>query len=101
METISSQEGARIKNRSNWKIAQIEGMLQNLTITKLDIVERQQKMLQRAAVTGKMPEAKRQAKRRFKTQRKHYVWPHLGEEWADELGYYQVKTKDECPAGFK
>ena len=95
MQTIAQQEGARIKNRNKWKIAQIEGMLQNLEITKLDIVERQQRMLQQAAITGKMPNARRTAKRKFKTQRKHYVWPYEGEEWADELGYYQIKTKDE------
>ena len=101
MNSIAKEEGARIKNRNRWKIAQIEGMIQNLTITKLDIVERQQRMLQQASVTGEMPNARRQAKRRFKTQRKHFVWPHQGEEWADELGYFQIKTKDECPPGFQ
>ncbi|MEC7984122.1 MAG: hypothetical protein VX278_03090 [Myxococcota bacterium] len=101
MERISKEEGLRIKNRNRWKIAQIEGMIENFEFTKTDILERQQRILKRASVTGEIPEARRKAKRGFRTARKHFVWPYQGEEWADELGYFQIKTKDECPPGFQ
>jgi hypothetical protein len=29
------------------------------------------------------------------------LWPYEGELWADELGYYRIQAKPDCPAGFQ
>ena len=55
-------------------------------------------MLNRAAQTGKMEDAKRQVRRTKRIRSGELVWEYQGELWADELGYYRVNTKSECPA---
>ena len=99
-DQIATEEGQRIKNKATWKITQIEGMLQNLQITKLDISDLEERMLKQIAMTGKKPTPKREAKRKIRAERDHNVWPYDGEEWADEIGYYNIKVQSECPASF-
>ena len=73
-------------------------MLNDIKITKLDIVELEKTMLERAAIRGKIEDAKRTAQRKKRKKRGFNEWPFEGEYWADELGYYRIETKSECPA---
>lgn len=98
--SIMLRHGGRIKAKAQWKATLIEGILQNLKITRLDIGELKQRILTQAARTGKIPTAKRQAKRKIKAKRNHNLWTYQGEQWADELGYFQIKVTSECPASF-
>jgi xanthine dehydrogenase molybdopterin-binding subunit B len=70
----------------------------SLEISKLDILDMETQMLNRAAQTGKMEDAKRQVRRNKRIRSGELVWEYQGEMWADEVGYYRVNTKSECPA---
>lgn len=98
--TIQQEQGARIKAKGIWKAEQIYGMLQNMKITRLDIGELKQRILNREAAIGKELSTKREAKRKIQAKRNFNVWTYQGEQWADELGYYQIKVPSDCPTGF-
>ena len=55
-------------------------------------------MLNRAADMGKMEETKRQVRREKRIRSGEVVWEYQGEYWADEVGYYRLNTKSDCPA---
>jgi tetratricopeptide (TPR) repeat protein len=99
-DNIVQHQGSRIKTKGQWKEEQIVGMLQNMKITRLDIGELKQRILNKEAVIGKQLSAKRQAKRRIRAKRNYNVWTYQGEQWADELGYYQIKVPSDCPSEF-
>ena len=99
-ESIVQQQGKRIKSKGISKAQKIVGMLQNMNITRLDIGELKQRILNKEAVTGKRLSAKREAKRKIRSRRDSNVWAYQGEQWADELGYYQIKVSSSCPADF-
>jgi hypothetical protein len=97
-EAIIKTEGERIKTKIQIMSSDLQEMLSSTEISKLDILDMEVQMLQRAAVTGELEEAKRQVKRNKRLKKGELVWPYEGEYWADEIGYYQVNTKSECPA---
>ena len=97
-EEIIAAEGKRIKGKIATMATDLQEMLNSTDISKLDILEMETQMLQRAAVTGELEDAKRQVKRTKRIKTGDLVWPYEGEYWADEVGYYQVNTKSECPA---
>ena len=99
-DEIIDKQGARIKAKGTWKIQQIEGMLQNMKITRLDITEIKQRILNKEAALGERLGTKRQAERRIKKKPGHHTWTYQGEQWADELGYYEIKVKSDCPSEF-
>ena len=80
--------------------SEIKGMLNQLKITKLDIGELQATMLEQAAVTGKMESARRIAvvKEYYEMQTSGHF---KGEYWADELGYFKISAKSECPMSMR
>ena len=47
---------------------------------------------------GKMEETKRQVRREKRIRSGEVVWEYQGEYWADEVGYYRLNTKSDCPA---
>lgn len=95
---IIETEGKRIKTKIQTMADDLQEMLSSTDISKLDILDMETQMLERAAVTGELEEAKRQVKRSKRLKKGELVWPYEGEYWADEVGYYQVNTKSECPA---
>ena len=99
-DQIITEQGARIKAKGTWKIQQIDGMLQNMKITRLDITEIKQRILNKEAALGERLGTKRQAIRRIKKKPGHHSWLYQGEQWADELGYYEIKVKSDCPSEF-
>ncbi len=95
---IIETEGKRIKNQIQTMATDLQEMLTSTDISKLDILDMETQMLERAAMTGQLEEAKRQVKRNKRLKKGEQVWPYEGEYWADEVGYYRVNTKSECPA---
>ena len=39
--------------------------------------------------------------RKQRTKKGYQSWPWEGEYWADELGYYRISTKSDCPASLR
>lgn len=92
-------EGARIKSRAQAQVDELTTMLNDTEIAKLDMLKLETKLYEQAAVTGEMAEVERRAERKERIRKGYVSWPYEGEIWADELGYYRVETKPECPAG--
>ena len=95
---IIQTEGTRIQQDLQQQAQNLKNQMVSLEISKLDILDMEGQMLNRAAETGKMEEARRQVKREKRIQSSELVWEYQGEYWADELGYYRLNTKSDCPA---
>ena len=95
---IIQAEGARIAKDLQNKSDQLQSQITSLQISKLDILDMETQMLNRAAETGKMEETKRQVRREKRIRSGEVVWEYQGEYWADEVGYYRLNTKSDCPA---
>ena len=95
---IIQAEGARIAKDLQTKADQLQSQITSLQISKLDILDMETQMLNRAAETGKMEETKRQVRREKRIRSGEVVWEYQGEYWADEVGYYRLNTKSDCPA---
>ena len=77
--------------------AELAELLGNSDVTKLDLMQMEARLYERASFTGKLPESKRRVKRQARVRAKERLWDWQGEYWADEIGYYKIDTKPECP----
>ena len=99
--TLVKSEGDRIQARAASMEAELNEMLSNSDVTKLDLMQMETRLLERASFTGKMPESKRRVKRQVRARVTERIWDWQGEYWADEIGYFRVDTKPECPEGMR
>lgn len=95
--TIVESEGRRILSRIQSMEAELGELLGNSDVTKLDLMQMEARLYERASFTGKLPESKRRVKRQLRAKSQERIWDWQGEYWADEVGYYKVDTKPECP----
>lgn len=95
-----TEEGARVLDRLQRAQGELGGMLQGIEITRLDLLNLETEMYERAAATGKLDFGDRVGKLRdLRKARKGFrVWPYQGEFWMDELGWYVVDARPDCPA---
>ena len=77
--------------------AELSEMIANSDVTKLDLLQMESRLFERASFTGKLPEGKRRVKRKVRARVTERKWDWQGEFWADEVGYYRVDTSPECP----
>ena len=98
-DAIVRSEGDRILSRARNAQAELEELLTGMEITRLDLLNLETEMYQRASVTGKLDYGDPVGKLRDmkKKRRGMRVWPYQGEFWADELGWYVVDARPECP----
>ena len=97
---LIQEEGQRVKAHLASARDELIDMLQNVEVTKLDIMNYETAMLEKAAVTGKLEYGDRIGQlRRLRKKKGIRVWPFQGEYWADEIGYYQINTRPDCPEG--
>jgi hypothetical protein len=96
-ETIIANEGGRILSRIQSMEGELSEMLGNSDVTKLDLMQMEARLYERASFTGKLPESKRRVKRKVRARGQERLWDWQGEYWADEIGYYKIDTKPECP----
>ena len=94
---IIETEGGRILRRVKKMETELSEMIANSDVTKLDLMQMESRLFERASFTGKMPEAKRRVKRKVSARVTERKWDWQGEYWADEVGYYRVDTTPECP----
>ena len=95
-ELIAS-EGARILSRIQSMESELAELLSNSDMTRLDLMQMESRLYERASFTGKLPEAKRRVKRKVRARVQERLWDWQGEYWADEVGYYKIDTKPDCP----
>ena len=97
---LMEAEGERIRQRIQGREAELAQMLTDAEISKLDIMQMETQLYQMASMKGEASlEARRTVDRKLKVKKGWRYWPWEGEYWADELGYYRVTAKPECPAG--
>ncbi|MFK7926926.1 MAG: tol-pal system YbgF family protein, partial [Myxococcota bacterium] len=96
--TIKKVEGARLVAKATADRNQLKDMLGNLKITKLDMMQYETAQLERAAQTGELEQGDRIGQlRKLRSKPGTQMWPWQGEYWADEVGYYNVVSRPDCP----
>mgnify|MGYP001413291188 CR=1 FL=1 len=96
-DAVVKAEGERILRRVRTMEAELAELMANSDVTKLDLMQMESRLYERASFTGKIPEGKRRVKREAKARVTERLWDWQGEYWADEVGYYRIDTKPECP----
>jgi len=100
-DAIVQVEGARILSRLQTQRDELSQMLTDLELARIDILQLESRLYEQAAATGVLQDVKadRIGKlRNLKKSKKGYqVWPFEGEYWADEVGWYEVHTRSDCP----
>lgn len=92
-------EGQRVLDKVAASAKELESFLTDIEITRLDLLNLEAQMYERAAATGELEQGDAVERLRdFKKTRKGYrVWPFQGEFWADELGWYVFSARPDCP----
>lgn len=92
-------EGERVLARLAKAKADLAAMLEGIEITRLDLLNLETQMYERAAATGVMEYGSNIEKLRDLKKKKpgFQVWPWRGEYWADELGWYVFNARPDCP----
>ncbi|TVQ92178.1 MAG: hypothetical protein EA397_07400 [Deltaproteobacteria bacterium] len=97
-EALIATEGARVVQRVEQARDELKDMLTNIQITRVDLLQFEAQQLERASQTGVLEQGDRIGRlRKMRKQRDARVWPWQGEYWADEVGYYQVLARPDCP----
>ena len=92
------EEGQRVLDRVDKAVSELDTMLADIEITRLDLLSMEQQMYERAAVEGSIEQGnQRKGRDKRRDKRSTRQWPWQGEYWADELGWYQVNTAPNCP----
>jgi len=97
--SIVQNEGQRIVDRAATMEAQLAQMLTDAEMSKLDMLQLETRLYEQASHTGKLKDTRRTVSRAARMKAGYRHWPWEGEYWADEIGYYRIKTKPECPVG--
>ncbi|MEQ1502584.1 MAG: hypothetical protein ABMB14_10150 [Myxococcota bacterium] len=92
-------EGQRVLGRIDAAKATLGSMLEGIEITRLDVLNLEAQMYERAAATGVLDYGSHLAalKDMKKKRRGFHVWPWQGEYWADELGWFVFSARPDCP----
>ncbi len=96
---IVAEQGERVIERAQMAQVELKEMVTGIEITRLDLLNLEAQMLERAAVTGELEYGDPIGRLRDmkKKQRKKWIWPFQGEFWADELGWYRIDARPDCP----
>jgi tetratricopeptide (TPR) repeat protein len=92
-------EGERIRARAAGMEAQLGQMLSDAEMSKLDMMQFETRLFEQAANRGELAEARDTVVRAARVKDGYRAWPFEGEYWGDELGYYRINAKPDCPAG--
>lgn len=97
-DTVVTTEGARVLAAARRARTEIDAVLGDLPIVKLDMMELEAEIYSRAAATGELELGDRIGKlREVRARRGERAWPFDGEYWADEVGYYRLDVRSDCP----
>jgi|GEM_PF-848327 len=96
---LVNAEGRRIKNRAKRMADELAQMMDDVEISKLDMMDFERRLFQAASARGDMLEKRDTVKRTQRIRDNERYWPWEGEYWADEVGYYRINSKPDCPQG--
>jgi tetratricopeptide (TPR) repeat protein len=99
-DAIVQAEGERVLAQARVRRDELQGYLDNVQITKLDMMSYETQLYEKAAATGALEFGDRIGElRKLRKAKGTRVWPFQDEYWADELGYYRYDVRPDCPAG--
>jgi len=98
-ETIIAAEGDRIRARAQRMADDLNRMLADAELSKLDMLEMETRLYQMASIEGAMPDARRVVSRTGRVKDGWREWAWEGEYWIDEVGYYRITAPPDCPIG--
>ncbi len=93
------EEAGRLRAKVDVARGELGEMLQGIQITGVDITTLEADLYERASVTGVLdvPDNTERLRKLRRDKEGYQVWPFEGEYWADELGWYQVDARPDCP----
>lgn len=92
-------EGTRVLDYARDQRDELKDMLEGLELTRIDLLSLEADLYTRAAATGEeVAFGDKVARVRDLRKKGKHVWPFQGEYWADELGWYRVDARPDCPA---
>lgn len=95
------EEGGRVLTHAREAELKLADMLESIALTRIDLLTFQASLYEQAARTGQMAQMGDGIGELRKLRRKgKQVWPFQGEYWADEVGWYRVTARPDCPAEF-
>ena len=94
-------EGKRIQAKVGRMADELEGMIDAADLSRLDMMDMEKRLFSQAAATGELAQKREVVTRTKKVRKDERYWPYEGEVWADELGYFRINAKPDCPAGFQ
>ncbi len=106
-ELVAAQRDARIETEGRRVLAKVaqfrqelDEMMADIELTRIDLLTLEADMLQRAAASGGELEKvdNTQRLRKLRKRRGFRPWPWQGEYWADEVGWYVFASRPDCPA---
>jgi tetratricopeptide (TPR) repeat protein len=96
-DALVASEGARVLAEATGMRDELRGFLDNADLTRLDIMDYERRLLERAAVTGELDLGDRLGELRALRRRPgSRLWPVQDEVWADEVGYHSVRARSDC-----
>lgn len=100
-DAVVSALGGRVLDRANRAHTELDEMLQGIEITRLDLLNLEAQIYEKAAATGTLEFGDRVGRlRKLSKDRPGFrVWPYQGEAWVDELGWYKIDARPDCPDG--
>ena len=98
-DAIVQEEGGRVLGRARYAQSELADMLEGIELTRLDLLNLETQMYEKAAATGQLEFGDKIGKLREmrKNRKGARVWPFEGEFWADELGWYVIDARPDCP----
>jgi tetratricopeptide (TPR) repeat protein len=101
-DVIIRREGERLISQARAARDELKEMLESIELTRIDLLTLEADLYSRAAATGTTIEYE-DRKTTLRTLRKKgkQVWPFQGEYWVDELGWYKVTARPDCPVGMQ
>ncbi len=100
-DQIIQEEGQRLLGVLRARAEELQGMLNNAEMSKLDMLQMETRLYEQASRDTRALETERRVERKERVRKGYLWWPWEGEYWADELGYYRVHTIPECPVGMR
>lgn len=92
-------EGKRIQARAKRMADELAQMMDDVEISKLDMMDFERRLFQAASAKGEMLDKRDTVQRTKRVRDNERYWPWEGEYWADEVGYYRIQSKPDCPQG--
>lgn len=98
-DALIRAEGQRIQDKAADMEALLGQMLSDAEMAKLDMLQFETRLYEQASVRGDMLDTRDTVVRKKRVKKGYRQWDYQGEYWQDEVGYFRVNAKPDCPAG--